>query len=202
MFLNVYIKRKTLTSEEKRIAAWWADDPTQTASPPGHSYNLATIAITTARSDMFTAAETYAKVGMAVADSFICCWKCKYTYHSMRPFAYITANIDADYTIFWPEPPFPSFSSGHATQSAAAAIALISVFGNNFPLVDNTYSNRRPDFENIRYQTRTYPNLWATAEECAYSRFLGGIHTAQDNEAGAAQGKMIGENVVALSWSK
>ncbi len=202
LFLNVYIKRKTLTSEEKRIAAWWADDPTQTASPPGHSYNLATIAITTAGSDMFTAAETYAKVGMAVADSFICCWKCKYTYHSMRPFAYIRANIDADYTIFWPEPPFPSFSSGHATQSAAAAIALISVFGNNFPLVDNTYSNRRPDFENIRYQTRTYPNLWATAEECAYSRFLGGIHTAQDNEAGAAQGKIIGENIVALSWSK
>lgn len=202
LFKQVYVKRETLTDEEKRIAAWWADDPTQTASPPGHSYNLATIAITTAQSNIFTAAEVYAKVGMAVADAFICCWKCKYNYHSVRPFRYITANIDAQYRQFWPEPPFPAFSSGHATQSAAAAIVMISVFGNKFPLVDNTYSNRPSDFENIRYTTRSYDNLWATAEECAYSRLLGGIHTAQDNETGTAQGRLIGENIVGLSWSK
>jgi hypothetical protein len=39
-----------------------------------------------------------------------------------------------------------------------------------------------------------------TAEECAYSRLLGGIHTRQDNEKGAEQGTVIGENVVALQW--
>jgi hypothetical protein len=202
LFKDVYEKRITLTAEEKRIAAWWADDPTQTASPPGHSYNLATIAITSAQSDMFTAAEIYAKVGMAVADAFICCWKCKYTYHSLRPFAYIKQNIAITYERFWPEPPFPAFSSGHATQSAAAAIAMISVFGDNFALVDNTYANRLPDFEGIQYRTRIYHDLWATAQECAHSRFLGGIHTAQDNETGTAQGKIIGENIVGLSWSK
>jgi hypothetical protein len=202
LFKDVYEKRKALTAEEQMIAAWWADDPTQTASPPGHSYNLATIAITTAQSDIFTAAEIYAKVGMAVADAFICCWKCKYTYHSVRPFPYINANIDPNYRQFWPEPPFPAFPSGHATQSAAAAVVMISVFGNNFPLVDNTYANRPADFENIPYHTRSYHDLWASAEECAHSRFLGGIHTAQDNEAGTAQGKDIGENIVALSWSK
>ena len=48
LFNEVYLKRKSLTEEEMRIAAWWADDPTQTASPPGHSYNLATIAVTSA----------------------------------------------------------------------------------------------------------------------------------------------------------
>ena len=202
LFKEVYEKRKSLTGEEKRIAAWWADDPTQTASPPGHSYNLATIAITTAQSDIFTAAEIYAKVGMAVADAFICCWKAKYTYHSVRPFPYIQANIDANYKQFWPEPPFPAFPSGHATQSAAAAIVMISIFGNNFSLVDNTYASRPPDFEKIQYRTRRYPNLWATAEECAHSRLLGGIHTRQDNEKGADQGKAIGENIVALSWTK
>lgn len=202
LFRQVYIKRLTLSPEEKKIAAWWADDPTQTASPPGHSYNLATIAITTAQSDMFTAAEVYAKVGIAVADAFICCWKCKYTHHSLRPYAYIKANIDPRYVPFWPEPPFPAFSSGHATQSAAAAIAMISVFGNNFSLVDNTYAERRPDFENIPYRMRRYKNLWATAEECAYSRLLGGIHTAKDNEVGTGHGKIIGSNVVGLSWTK
>jgi hypothetical protein len=202
LFQEVYTKAKSLTEEEKRTAAWWADDPTQTASPPGHSYNLATIAITTAGANMYTAAEVYAKVGMAVADAFICCWKCKYTYHSERPYPYIKAYIDNNYAQFWPEPPFPAFSSGHATQSAAAAISLISVFGENFSVVDNTYEKRLPDFANIPYAMRQFDNIWATAEECAYSRFLGGIHTRQDNEAGTKQGKNIGNNVVSLSWKK
>jgi hypothetical protein len=38
------------------------------------------------------------------------------------------------------------------------------------------------------------------AEECAYSRFLSGIHTRQDNDAGLVQGKIIGQNVNALQW--
>lgn len=202
LFEEVYAKRKSLTAEEKKIAAWWADDPTQTASPPGHSYNLATIAVTSADVDIFTASEIYAKVGMAVCDAFICCWKCKYTYHSERPYPFIRSYIDPNYEQFWPEPPFPAFSSGHATQSAAAAIAMIGVLGNNFPLVDNTYETRAPDFQNIPYQSRTYNDIWATAAECAYSRFLGGIHTRQDNEAGATQGKKIGENVNGLSWKR
>jgi hypothetical protein len=202
LFNEVYMKRKSLTEEEMRIAAWWADDPTQTASPPGHSYNLATIAVTSDNADIFTAAEAYAKVGMAVADAFICCWKVKYTYHSVRPFPYIKAHIDQHYEQFWPEPPFPAFSSGHATQSASTAVALTSIFGETFPLVDNTYENRPADFNNIQYRPRTYQNIQATATECAYSRFLGGIHTRQDNETGAQQGEAIGKNVAGLNWKK
>ena len=202
LFNEVYLKRKSLTEEEMRIAAWWADDPTQTASPPGHSYNLATIAVTSDEADIFTAAEAYAKVGMAVADAFICCWKVKYTYHSVRPFPFIKAHIDQHYEQFWPEPPFPAFSSGHATQSAAAAVALTSIFGETFPLVDNTYENRLPDFNNIQYRSRKYQNIQATATECAHSRFLGGIHTRQDNETGGQQGDAIGNNVAGLNWKK
>jgi hypothetical protein len=155
-----------------------------------------------AKSDLFTSAEVYAKVGMAVADAFICCWKAKYTYHSERPFPFIKTYINSSYLQFWPEPPFPAFTSGHATQAAAAGTALISVFGNNFLLVDNTYENREPDFEEIKYVSRKFTNIWATATECAYSRFLGGIHTRQDNEAGLDQGKKVGENVVNLTWKK
>lgn len=201
-FNEVYVKKRSLSAEERRIAAWWADDPTRTASPPGHSYNLASIAIASADSDMYTAAEVYAKVGMAVGDAFICCWKAKYIYHSERPFPFIRQYIDRDYTQFWPEPPFPAFPSGHATQSAAAAIAMISVFGENFSLVDDTYKNRASDFGGIRYWPRSYNTIWETAEECAYSRLLGGIHTRQDNEAGTEQGRQIGEGVINLEWIK
>ncbi len=201
VFKEVYVKQKSLSAEDKRIAAWWADDPSLTTSPPGHSYTLASISIVASQVDIFTAAEAYAKVGMAVADSFICCWKAKFTYHSIRPFPFITAHIDNTYRQFWPEPPFPAFPSGHATQSAATAITLISIFGNNFSLVDNTYANRSSEFQGIKYPSRKFNNLWATAEECAYSRFLGGIHTRQDNEAGTDQGKKIGENVSNLMWT-
>jgi hypothetical protein len=199
-FLEVYEKSKTLTQEEKQIAAWWADDPSETASPPGHSYNLTSIIIRSSKPDIFIAAEAYAKVGLAVADAFINCWKCKYTYHAERPYPYIVSFIDDAYIKFWPEPPFPAFSSGHATQSAATAIVLESVFGENFPVIDNTYDGRAPSFQSIPYKSRQFNTIRETAEECAYSRFLGGIHTRQDNEQGAAQGILIGNNIAALNW--
>jgi hypothetical protein len=201
-FLEVYEKSKTLTDEEREIAAWWADDPTETASPPGHSYNLTSIAVRTEESDIFTVAEAYAKVGMAVADAFINCWKVKYIYHAERPYPYIKSFIDETYYSFWPEPPFPAFSSGHSTQSAATAIVLESLFGEGFKVIDNTYEGRAPVWQGqtIAFKTREYNSLWETAEECAYSRFLGGIHTRQDNEQGTAQGILIGNNVISLDW--
>jgi hypothetical protein len=201
-FKDVYDKRNSLTQQEKDIAAWWADDPTQTSSPPGHSYNLATISIESSLSDMFAASEIYARVGMAVADAFIACWKCKYVYHAERPFNYIRQHIDQSYAQFWPEPPFPAFSSGHATQSAAAAIVMEGVFGTQFQVVDDTYQHRAQDFAGIRYRKRSYETIWETAEECANSRFYGGIHTPQDNEQGQKQGILIGQNISALNWRK
>jgi hypothetical protein len=201
-FLEVYEKSKILTQEEKEISAWWGDDPTQTTSPPGHSYNLATIAIKTSKLDLFTTAEVYAKVGIATADAFINCWKCKYVYHAERPFPYIKAFIDDTYQKFWPEPPFPAFSSGHSTQAAAVATVLEGVFGENFKIADNTYEGRKNVFQgvSIQFKTRSFNSIWEVAEECAYSRFLGGIHTRQDNEQGATQGIQIGNNISDLAW--
>ena len=140
---------------------------------------------------------------MAVADAFISCWRCKYTYHSQRPFPYIDKFIDTNYVQFWPEPPFPAFSSGHSTQAAAMATVLTAMFGDNFSLTDNTNEFRVKDVvRNIDFKPRTYGSFWQTAEECGYSRLQGGIHTRQDNVQGQAMGKLIGQNVNALSWRK
>ena len=40
------------------------------------------------------AAETYAKVGIAVCDAFIACWNTKYRYNLLRPVTYIQRLID------------------------------------------------------------------------------------------------------------
>ena len=94
LYNAVYVKNKQLTQEEKEIALWWADDPSQTFTPPGHSYSLATITVRTTRTNLAKAVETCARVGMAVTDAFINCWKCKYTYTNERPSTFVRANID------------------------------------------------------------------------------------------------------------
>jgi hypothetical protein len=202
-FLEVYSKNKVLTDEEKEIAVWWSDDPSETVAPPGHSYNLATITVKKAQPDLFKAAETYARVGLSVADAFINCWRCKYTHFSQRPAAYIAKHIDASYIMFWPEPPFPAFMSGHATQAAAAATVLTDLYGNNFAFTDNTHEGRPNNtLRGTAYRSRSFNSFWEAAEESAYSRFLGGIHARQDNEVGLTEGRKIGRNVNALIWKK
>jgi len=202
MYKAVYEKNKLLTTTEKEIAAWWADDPTETYSPPGHSYNLANLAVKKSNATMVKAAETYARTGMAVADAFINCWKAKFRYFNERPSTYVRANIDATWIPFWPEPPFPAFPSGHSTQSAATATVLAALYGEQFPFTDNTHEGalRFPFYQPMK--PRSFSTFWETAEESALSRFLGGIHTQQDNTIGLAEGKKIGQNVNALAWKK
>jgi hypothetical protein len=202
LYNDVYQKNKILTQQEKEIAAWWADDPTQTYSPPGHSYNIATIIIKKANANIIKAAETYARVGMSLADAFICCWKTKVAYFNERPSSYVRKNIDANWTQYWPEPPFPAFPSGHSTQGAAMATVLTDLYGDNFSFTDNTHMGLFLPPYTTALTTRTFTNIWASAEECAYSRFLGGIHTQQDNDTGIAEGTKIGANINNLVWKK
>jgi hypothetical protein len=203
IYKAVYDKNIKLTQEEKEIAGWWSDDPSETFSPPGHSYNLATITIKKSKASLIKAAETYARVGMAVADAFINCWKAKVVYFNERPSSYVRANIKSNWFQYWPEPPFPAFPSGHSTQSAAAAIVLAGIYGENFAFIDNSHAGeKRNAFPELKFNARSYSSFWATAEESAYSRFLGGIHTQQDNTVGLAEGRTIGENVNKLSWRR
>jgi hypothetical protein len=202
-FLEVYAKNISLTQEEKEIGAWWSDDPSEVYSPPGHSYNLGTVAIRTAKPNLTVAAETYARIGLGVADAFINCWKSKYLYFSERPSIFIRDNIDGTFIQYWPEPPFPAFISGHATQGAATAIALAGIYGDVFSFTDDTHANRERDTaQKVDFKPRKFKSFWESAEESAYSRFLGGIHTRQDNTQGLAVGRQVGNNVNSLSWRK
>lgn len=150
------------------------------------------------------AAETYARTGMSVADAFIMCWKTKTNYFNERPSSYVRKYIDPSWVQFWPEPPFPAFPSGHSIQSAAAATVLTDLFGSNFSFTDSAHVGyRRYDdirFLNLRYPARSFSSFWEAADECAYSRFLGGIHTQQDNDVGQQLGKVVGANVNSLQW--
>jgi hypothetical protein len=64
-----------------------------------------------------------------VHDAFIACWTPKYHYDLQRPMTYINANIDASWQPYIVTPAFPSYTSGHSTQSGAAARLLTDMFG-------------------------------------------------------------------------
>lgn len=140
---------------------------------------------------------------MAVADAFINCWKWKYQFFSERPNTFIPDHIDPLWESFWPEPPFPAFPSGHAIQAAAAATVLTDLYGNSFAFTDSAHVGRpRDELRNTDFTARKFDSFWAVAEETANSRFYGGIHCPQDNEAGLIKGKEIGANINALHWTK
>lgn len=199
----VYLKNKNLSQAEKESALWWGDDPAVSASPPGHSYYLGQVMVKKHETNLFEATSVFAKVGMAVADAFINTWRCKFKYHTQRPTSFINANIDRNYSQFWPEPPFPAFISGHSTQIASAVTVLINHYGNEQEFVDDFHLGRPKDFSrNVEFKSRSYTKLWDLAEECGWSRILGGIHIPSDNTKGLEEGKKIGSNISSLKWIK
>jgi hypothetical protein len=202
-YMEVYEISLKMTQEQKEIAMWWGDDPNFTMTPPGHSYNLANITIRKAKPNLITATQTYARVGIAVADAFITCWDIKFKYNIERPSTYITAINKKAWTSFFPEPPFPAFTSGHATQSSAAATVLTDIYGENFSFIDDTHKGRPDDMvRQVAYKPRSFTSFWASAEECAMSRLYGQIHTRQDNDTGLQEGKKVGANVNKLKWER
>ncbi len=202
-YKQVYDKEKSLTQKEKETAIWWSDDPDETFTPPGHSFYLATLAILKVKPDLIKCAETYARVGMAVADAFRNCWKWKFQFFTERPNTFIPRYIDREWHSFWPDPPFPAFPSGHAIQASAAATVLTDLYGEPFEFTDSAHAGRKRDeLRNADFVVRHFNSFWEVAEETANSRFYGGIHTPQDNTAGLEKGKEIGRNVNTLNWKK
>ena len=196
--LEVYRTVKALTPEQREIAIFWADNPGETATPPGHSIAITTQVLQQEKASLDVAAVTYAQVGMALADAFIGSWQTKYTYNRLRPITYIQQVIDPTWNrdgITDPvtTPPFPAYTSGHATEAGAAMTVLTALFGEGYHFTDTTHANRR-------LPSRAFTSFLQAAQEAALSRLYGGIHFRSDNEAGLAQGICIGKKVQALRF--
>jgi hypothetical protein len=129
-------------------------------------------------------ADALARLGMAVADAFITCWRVKYEQDLMRPVTYIRRLIDPAWQPLLITPPFPEYPSGHSTQSGAAAGVLEHLFGKDFALVDTTN-------EDDGLAPRRYASFRAAADEAAISRLYGGIHFRAAIDHGLQQGECV-----------
>jgi hypothetical protein len=188
---EVYDVRLGLTDEQKIIAAYWADGP-GTGSGPGH---WIAIVGQIARNDdlsLADAAEAYARVGIAVHDALIGIWDTKYAYNLQRPVTYINNNIDVGWVPHMPSPPFPTYTSAHSQQSAAAASVLTDMFGTK----SFTDTTREDHGLAPLLESRTFGSFDEAASEAAVSRLYGGIHFSFDNDDGLVSGRCIGQAIV------
>ena len=201
-YFETYSINKSLSSDQKEIAAFWADNPTETFTPAGHSYNITNIAVKQTKAGLGKAAEAFARTGITLNDAFVNCWKCKFKFNNERPYTMIRRTFDANWKPLFTTPPFPGFPSGHSTQSSAVSDVLTNFFGENFAFTDNSHDGRKDNTTGIVLKSRNYRSFADFSREAAISRLYGGIHTRQDNETGLAEGKKIAKNVLALKFKK
>jgi hypothetical protein len=189
--VEAYDAVNNVTPEQEAIARFWSDDPGTTPTPPGHSISITTQTLRREDASLALAAETYAKVGMAVCDAFIACWYQKYVYNLLRPVTYIRRLIDPDWMPLLDTPPFPEYTSGHSVQSGAAFQVLTDLFGDGYAFVDHTHDDRG-------LAPRSFGSFLEAADEAAISRLYGGIHFSGAIVNGVTQGRCIGRAVSAL----
>lgn len=182
--LEVYETGRNLTDEQREIALFWVDTPGITGTPSGHWLLIENELVTQLEMSLNRAAEMYAKVNVALADSFIAAWSLKYQYPLLRPETYITQYIDPVWSPLIASPNFPEYPSGHSVVSGAAAQVLQSMFG-QVAFTTVTY----PDGQRMQ---RSFLSFDQAAREAAISRLYGGIHYRAAIENGVEMGECIG----------
>jgi hypothetical protein len=147
-------------------------------------------AATKAKADITKTAATYALTSIALADGFISCWDEKYRSRLLRPETFINRYLDENWQPLLQTPPFPEYTSGHSVISRSAAIALTSLYGDNFAFADSV---------ELAYglPVRSFNSFLEASSEAAVSRLYGGIHYRPACDNGVAQGEQVGKYVVA-----
>jgi len=202
-YTDVYNTNKNLTKEQIEIAKFWDDNPfviqhnghlmfaDKKITPGGHWIGITAIACKKTHANGVKTAQAYALTSIALYDAFICCWEVKYKYSYARPVTNINEKLDHTWLPLLQTPPFPEYTAGHSTISAAAAVTLTHLFGDNFEFQDTS------DLHYIGMQ-RHFKSFSLAAEETAISRYYGGIHYLNSSLMGANQGKQMAEFI----WNK
>lgn len=178
------------TEDQKEIAYFWADNPGESGTPAGHWLSVLAGLTRQWHLSPERAVEAYALTAIAVADGFIGSFRAKYETNLLRPETYINRYIDRNWHPLLIAPPFPTYTSAHSTQSAAAAEVLTALFGDNRGYDDATHVL-------LGHPPRHLDSFRHAADEAGRSRWYGGIHFPMDHRAGQVQGRCIGAAVLA-----
>ncbi|MCU0393629.1 MAG: vanadium-dependent haloperoxidase, partial [Thermoflexibacter sp.] len=189
-----------LTEEQKDIAWFWDDNAfvmnvqghvafaNKKMTPAGHWMAISRTACRLAKKNSVETLDAYLRVGLALHEGFITCWNEKYKYEKIRPETAINQLIDSRWTPFLQSPPFPEYTSGHSTISAASAEVLSGLMGDSFAFTDSTEHQ-------YGHGVRSFQSFRKAAEESSISRVYGGIHFRSGCEEGLKVGQQIGKYI-------
>jgi len=148
--------------ENMRIVQFWADG-VGTYTPPGHWNAIAANDFIAQNFSEVRWARNMALLNMSLMDAAIVCWNTKYYYFNPRP-----TQLDPSIKTLTGVPNFPSYISGHASFSGAAA----TILGHIIPANAASYT--------------------AMAQQASDSRMLSGIHFLIDCSTGLQVGQSVG----------
>ena len=209
------------TAEETEIGLFWGYDGTAGLGPPPRFFNQ--IARCIARQKHNTVAENarlLALINIAQADAGIAAWHTKYVYNYWRPVIAIRCGDadgnefttgDADWTPLGAPatnesnggvdftPPFPAYTSGHATFGAAVFKTLANLYGdeNDFQLISDELNGVNTDSQGRHRPAamRQFTSFSQAAQENARSRIYLGIHWQFDADQGIVAGSAVADHV-------
>lgn len=214
------------TAQQTITGIYWGYDGTPGLGTPPRMYNqIVRIIAQDRRNSVEQNARLFALVNLAMGDAAIQSWLTKYRYEFWRPVIAVrggdtdgnantagdrawlplgapATNMAGDGVNF--TPPFPAYTSGHATFGAAALWSVARFYGTqriDFRFTSDEFNgiNRGSNGQPRPVVTRRYRDLNAAIYENAISRIYLGIHWSFDAEEGVAAGQRIATDVVATS---
>jgi membrane-associated phospholipid phosphatase len=199
----------TRTAEQTRIAFFWANDVAGTYKPPGQLLRHTALIALDRNLESFAAARLFTLVSLAMADAAIVSWDAKFRTpidlwrpESAIKLADTDGNPATERDLDWKplsvdrngvrfSPPFPAYTSGHATFAGAWAGVMKRYFGtDNF-----TFRVDSADPNEMLY--RTYTSFSAAGAENARSRVYLGVHYQFDADFGLSSGEAVAGQVFA-----
>ena len=223
---NLLQESANLTDKEKVTAEYWADGP-NTEFPPGHTCVFAQVISRKRGHSLDTDVKMFFELGNALMDAGIASWHAKYEYDFVRPATAVRAHYAGKQVNSWlgpyqgyglvdgsqwrpyqapnvVTPPFPEYTSGHSTFTAAGSYILTQFTGSDSFGASVTIKAGSSLFEPrtatnpgtpAQDVTLTWPTFTLAAEEAAMSRIYGGIHFKSGNEHGRMMGQQVGNFV-------
>ncbi|MDP1560835.1 MAG: vanadium-dependent haloperoxidase [Pirellulaceae bacterium] len=210
-----------LTNEQKAIVEFMRDGPRSTGQS-GHWLRFAQDVSRRDRHDLDQDVKLYFVVANVASDAFISCWETKRYYDSSRPWTLVRHYFQGQTILGWAgreggvkempaeewhpyspnefiTPPFPGYTSGHATVSGACSKVLELFTGSDvYGFIEQRRHCELTEVVAGEVMTLDLPTWSATAEMAALSRALGGYHIPIDNEVGLR----VGRDIANWSWPR
>jgi PAP2 superfamily len=210
-----------LTNQQKAVVEFMRDGPRSTGQS-GHWLRFAQDVSRRDKQDLDKDVQLYFAVANAAFDAFISCWETKRFYDSSRPWTLIHHYYNGQKITGWAgveggtremlgeewhpyspivfvTPPFPGYTSGHATVSAACS-KVIELFtgSDHFGFAERRKHCELTEKDGGELMTLDLPTWSGVAEMAALSRAMGGYHIPIDNNVGLD----VGRKLAAWSWPK